>query len=174
MFFAVFPLQNLKFLLNQQLKEKETDMETWERSRLPMTEDFLEFRHFSVLHQCKLKVSQKVLQKKMSERGPFRSNREPEGKASCFGRCRISNSVLPYFWQAAQEVGNSLLCSESLLAFAEKYWPGAQKPFLMKVSSVSMCSHKVFWWADILQCRCFTSRVTDSSKYNTLRGLAVV
>lgn len=97
------------------------------------------------------------------------------GGAACSeSRCRLSNLILPRSWRAAREVGNPLLCSESLSAFAEEYWPGAEKPFLMKVSSASIHSRKVFWWADILQRRCFTGRVPASSKYNTLTGLAAV
>lgn len=97
------------------------------------------------------------------------------GGAACSESwCRLLNLVLPCFWWAAQEVGHFLLCGESLLAFAEEHWPEAEKPFLMKVSSASIHSHTVFWWADILQRRRFTGRVPASSKYNTLTGLAAV
>lgn len=58
-----FP-QNLQFLLNQWCKEKETDVKRRERNRLSTYKDFPDFRHFSVLHQHKLKVSQVIQHKK--------------------------------------------------------------------------------------------------------------
>lgn len=80
----------LQFLLNQRLQVKETNMKSWERNRLPVPKDFLDFRDFLSCINTNSRPSKRFCRKKI-ERGLFRNNREPEGRASCvgFGRCSL-------------------------------------------------------------------------------------
>lgn len=130
-------------LLNQWLKEKEAGVKRRERNMPSMHKDFLLIRlFFSVLIQYKLKASQKILQKTKRLKEAYWGVREGPragpaawdrgGAALSESQCRILSLVLPRSWGAAQWVGSSLLCGESLSQLsAVEYRPGAEKPFLI-------------------------------------------
>lgn len=97
---------------------------------------------FSVLIKYKLKASQKILQKTKRLKEAYWGVREGPragpaawdrgGAALSESQCRILSLVLPRSWGAAQWVGSSLLCGESLSQLsAVEYRPGAEKPFLI-------------------------------------------
>lgn len=164
MFFAVFPseISNSRWINNFRKK-------SWGRNRLLIPEDFFKFQRFFF---CSASTETQGLPKisvgKKDLKSLFRNNSEPEGKAGCMGigRCLL-------LWVTTQALEFDLIVLSSWggarkqaipYSTVSVSWPLLRKPFLMRVSSASIHSHKVFWWADILQCRGSTGRVPTSPK----------